>query len=255
MKQQVPLLANTQPEVRPEIFWTFDNSWVLTKRSLTHIIRNTDQLLSVFLMPVMFLLLFRYVFGGAINTGETSYVNFLVAGILVQTAAFGANTTTISVLVDLQRGIVDRFRALPMASSALLAAHVIADLARNTISAVIMLAAGFLVGFRPTADLVEWILVFGLLLLFTLAISWISAILGMGSNRWKPRSGLDSWCSCRSRLPAAPLSPLRACRPYCASSPRTSRLPTLSKPCAPGWSAHQSAIAGGWHWYGASQLS
>ena len=149
MKQQVSLLANTQPEVRPEIFWTFDNSWVLTKRSLTHIIRNTDQLLSVFLMPVMFLLLFRYVFGGAINTGETSYVNFLVAGILVQTAAFGANTTTISVLVDLQRGIVDRFRALPMASSALLAAHVIADLARNTISAVIMLVAGFLVGFPP----------------------------------------------------------------------------------------------------------
>ena len=179
MKQQISLLANTQPEVRPEIFWTFDNAWVLTKRSLTHIIRNTDQLLSVFLMPVMFLLLFRYVFGGAINTGETSYVNFLVAGILVQTAAFGANTTTISVLVDLQRGIVDRFRALPMASSALLAAHVIADLARNTISAVIMLVAGFLVGFRPTADLFEWFLVFGLLLLFTLAISWISAILGM----------------------------------------------------------------------------
>ncbi len=179
MKETATLLAPAQPEARPEFFWTLDNSWVLTKRSLKHIVRNTDQLLSTFIMPVMFLLLFRYVFGGAINTGETSYVNFLVAGILVQTAAFGANTTTFSVLVDLQRGIVDRFRALPMASSALLAAHVIADLARNIISAVVMLAASFLVGFRPTANPVEWLLVLGLLLLFTLAISWISAILGM----------------------------------------------------------------------------
>jgi ABC-2 type transport system permease protein len=179
MKQSASLLASTQPLNRPEIFWTIDNYWVLTKRSLTHIIRNTDQLISVFLMPVMFLLLFRYVFGGAINTGETSYVNFLVAGILVQTAAFGANTTTFSVLVDLQRGIVDRFRALPMASSALLAAHVVADLARNTISALVMLAAGFLVGFRPTADPYEWLLVFGLLMIFTFSISWVSAILGM----------------------------------------------------------------------------
>ena len=81
--------------------------------------------------------------------------------------------------MDLQKGIVDRFRALPMASSALLAAHVIADLVRNTISALVMLAASFLVGFRPTADPAEWLLVLGLLLLFTLAISWISAILGM----------------------------------------------------------------------------
>ena len=179
MKNSTSLLAQTKPLERPEVFWMVDNYWVLTKRSLKHIIRNLDQMLSVFIMPVMFLLLFRYVFGGAINTGETSYVNFLVAGILVQTAAFGANTTTFSVLVDLQRGIVDRFRALPMASSALLAAHVIADLVRNTISALIMLVASFLVGFRPTADLVDWLLVFGLLLVFTLAISWVSAILGM----------------------------------------------------------------------------
>lgn len=179
MRNSVNLLAITQPVDRPEVFWILDNYWVLTKRSLRHIVRNIDQMLSVFIMPVMFLLLFRYVFGGAINTGETTYVNFLVAGILVQTAAFGANTTTFSVLVDLQRGIVDRFRALPMASSALLAAHVIADLVRNTISALIMLVASFLVGFRPTADLVEWLLVFGLLLVFTLAISWVSAILGM----------------------------------------------------------------------------
>lgn len=179
MNQRSSLLVETQPVERPEIFWMLDNYWVLTKRSLKHITRNIDQMLSTFLMPVMFLLLFRYVFGGAINTGDTSYVNFLVAGILVQTAAFGANTTTFSVVVDLQQGIVDRFRALPMASSALLTAHVIADLARNTISAVVMLAASFLVGFRPTADPTEWLLLFGLLLLFTLAISWISAILGM----------------------------------------------------------------------------
>lgn len=163
----------------PGIFWWLDNSWVLSQRSIRHITRNLDQLLSIAIMPVMFLLLFRYVFGGAINTGETTYVNFLVAGILAQTLAFGASTTTINVAVDLQRGVVDRFRSLPMASSALLVGHVVADLVRNVISAAIMLAVSFLVGFRPTADAGEWLMIFGLILLFTFAFSWFSAILGL----------------------------------------------------------------------------
>lgn len=173
------------PEVKlqqrqlPGIFWWLDNAWVLSLRSIRHIVRNLDQLLSIAIMPVMFLLLFRYVFGGAIDTGATSYVNFLVAGILAQTLAFGASTTTINVAVDLQRGVVDRFRSLPMSSSALLVGHVVADLVRNVLSAVIMLAVSFLVGFRPTADAGEWLMIFGLILLFTFAFSWFSAILGL----------------------------------------------------------------------------
>lgn len=151
----------------------------MTKRSVKHITRNVDQLLSVSIFPIMFMLLFRYVFGGAINTGNISYVNFLVAGILVQTLAFGANYTTINLAVDLQQGIVDRFRSLPMSTSALLIGHVIADLVRNMISAVIMLIVGFVVGFRPNASITEWLLVVALAILFTLAISWLSAIMGL----------------------------------------------------------------------------
>ncbi len=168
-----------EPSRLGEMYWWFDNAWVLTARSVKHITRNLDQLLGVVLMPVMFLLLFRYAFGGAIQTGDTSYVNFLVAGILVQTLAFGASTTTINLVIDLQRGIVDRFRSLPMAGSALLIGHITADLVRNTLAAAIMLAASFLVGFRPTAGPVQWVLIFGLIFLFTFAFSWFCAILGL----------------------------------------------------------------------------
>lgn len=166
-------------ENNQSIYWILSDYWEMTKRSVMHIVRSMDQLMSVTIFPIMFMLLFRYVFGGAINTGGLSYVNFLVAGILVQTLAFGANYTTINLAVDLQQGIVDRFRSLPMTTSALLVGHVIADLVRNMISAIVMLIVGFVVGFRPNADLNEWLLVILLAIVFTLAISWLSAILGL----------------------------------------------------------------------------
>jgi ABC-2 type transport system permease protein len=125
------------------------------------------------------MLLNRYVLGGAIDTGNVTYANYLFAGILVQTLAFGANYTTINLAVDMKEGIVDRFRSMPMAGSALLVGHVTADLARNVISALIIIAIGFVVGFRPNASFTEWLLVGGLALVFTLAISWLSAILGL----------------------------------------------------------------------------
>ncbi len=159
--------------------WLLSDSWIMTKRSITHIIRSLDQVLSLVLFPIMFMLLNRYVFGGAIDTGDVSYANYLFAGIFVQTLAFGANYTTINLSVDMKEGIIDRFRSLPMASSALLIGHVTADLVRNVISGAIIIIVGFLVGFRPTADFVDWLFVIGLAILFTLAISWLSAILGL----------------------------------------------------------------------------
>lgn len=161
------------------LYWFFSDSWVLIGRSLKHIFKNLDQLLSLAIQPIMFMLLFRYVFGGAIDTGGTSYVNYLVAGILVQTAAFGALTTSLGVATDLRRGIIDRFKSLPMVSSTVLIGHVVADLVRNTISATIMILVGLLVGFRPTASFTEWLLALGLLLIFTFALSWLSAIIGL----------------------------------------------------------------------------
>jgi ABC-2 type transport system permease protein len=171
--------TSVKPLQRPKIYWAFSDSMVLIKRSMLHIIKNMDQLLSVAFMPIMFLLLFRYVFGGAIDTGGTTYVNFLIAGILVQTAAFGATYTAIGVATDLQRGIIDRFRSLPMFNSAVLIGHTVSDLVRNTISAIIMVLVGLLVGFRPEASALDWLLVFAILMLFTFAFSWLSAILGL----------------------------------------------------------------------------
>jgi ABC-2 type transport system permease protein len=172
-------LEPVQPEKRSKAFWAWSDSWIMTKRSVTHIIRSLDQVMSLVLFPIMFMLLNRYVLGGAIDTGDVSYANYLFAGILVQTLAFGANYTTINLAVDLKEGVMDRFRSLPMNSSALLVGHITADLARNIISGVVIILVGFMVGFRPNASWDEWLLVAGLAMLFTLAISWLSAILGL----------------------------------------------------------------------------
>lgn len=170
---------SAQAEKRSGLYWLFSDSWLMAKRSIMHIVRSLDQVMSLVLFPIMFMLLNRYVFGGAIDTGDVSYANYLFAGILVQTLAFGANYTTINLAVDMKEGIIDRFRSLPMSSSALVTGHIASDLVRNVISGAIMIAVGFLVGFRPNATLLEWLLVIGLGILFTLAISWLSAILGL----------------------------------------------------------------------------
>ncbi len=167
-----------QQENRSPLFWLLNDVWEMTRRSIRHIVRSLDQVMSLIMFPIMFMLLNRYVLGGSIHTG-IDYVNYLFAGIFVQTLAFGANYTTINLAVDMKEGIVDRFRSLPMASSALLVGHVTADLVRNIISGIIIVLVGFAVGFRPNANLGEWLLVIVLALVFTLAISWLSAILGL----------------------------------------------------------------------------
>lgn len=179
MNDAKQLAVRPQPVQGSGLAWAFIDSWVMTKRSIMHIVRSLDQLVAVAMFPIMFMLLNRYVLGGAIDTGDVSYANYLFAGVLVQVLAFGANYTTINLAVDLKEGIVDRFRSLPMTGSALLIGHIAADLVRNVISAMIMIVVGFLVGFRPNASPGEWLLVIGLALLFTLAISWMSAILGL----------------------------------------------------------------------------
>ncbi len=172
-------MTEVKPMNRSGVYWSISDSLILIKRSIMHITKSMDQLLAVAFQPIMFMLLFRYVFGGAINTGGTTYVNFLTAGILVQSAAFGSTTTAIGVATDLKRGIVDRFRSLPMLSSAVLIGHTVSDLVRNTISSTIMVLVALLVGFRPKANLEEWLLATGILLLFTFAMSWVSVIMGL----------------------------------------------------------------------------
>jgi ABC-2 type transport system permease protein len=171
--------TDLRPAAGPSIRWVVSDSLVLAGRSIRHIRRNLDQLLGVAIQPIMFMVLFVFIFGGAIDTGNVSYVNYLTAGILIQTAAFGATTTAVSLKADLQRGIVDRFRSLPMFTPALLVGHITADLVRNLISAAILLVVAFVLGFRPNAGPTEWALALALLVLFTVALSWLSAIMGL----------------------------------------------------------------------------
>ena len=160
---------------------TFYDSYLMIKRSSTHIIRNTDQLIGTFFQPIMFLVLFTAVFnavGMALPKG-VSYLDFLMAGIIIQTVAFGSTTTAIAVANDLQRGIIDRFRSLPMSSIAVLNGHVVSDVFRNGISTVVMIMAGLVFGFRSSASVLEWLAIAGIIILFTLTFSWLSAIMGL----------------------------------------------------------------------------
>ncbi|HYE22371.1 MAG TPA: ABC transporter permease, partial [Verrucomicrobiae bacterium] len=153
MTNTVYTTGQVKPERRSAAYWMIRDSWTLIQRSLKYIFKNTDQLLGLTVQPIMFMLLFRYVFGGAINAGGVSYVNFLVAGILVQALAFGSLTTSISVAIDLQRGIIDRLKSLPIFGLAVIVGHIVADLVRNIIQSIIMIGVGLLVGFRPEASL------------------------------------------------------------------------------------------------------
>ena len=167
---------------RPKIVLTLIDSLLMIKRSSMHIVRNRDQLLGTFFQPIMFLVLFSAVFGGAIDKAlppGVNYLNFLMAGIIVQTLAFGSTTTALAVCNDMQKGIIDRFRSLPMSNLAVLNGHTISDLFRNGISTIVMLLTGLLIGFRPNASPSDWLLIAAIVLLFTLAFSWLSAIVGV----------------------------------------------------------------------------
>lgn len=169
-------------ERKPKIVLRITDSLIMIGRSSRHIVRNTDQLLGTFFQPIMFLALFSAVFGGAIALAlpeGVSYLNFLMAGIIVQTVAFGSTTTAVAVCNDLQKGIIDRFRSLPMSNLAVLSGHVISDVFRNALSTVVMLVTGLLMGFRSGASPLDWLMIAGILLLFTLAFSWLSAIVGV----------------------------------------------------------------------------
>lgn len=168
-----------KPLDRPAIYWTISDALVLAKRHLIQIPRIPEELIFATIQPIMFVLLFRYVFGGAIAVPGNSYVNYLMAGIFAQTVIFGSTSTGIGLATDLQRGLVDRFRSLPMAKSAVLTGRTISDLVRNTFVVIVMWSVGLLVGFRPQGNVLAWFAAAGLLLLTSFAFSWISATIGL----------------------------------------------------------------------------
>ena len=153
---------------------------VIAKRSLRRVPRSPELLLGFTIQPVMFVLLFRYVFGGAISTPGVSYVDFLIPGILVQSIAFGSTVTGVGIADDLQKGLTDRFRSLPMARSAVLAGRTVADVVTNWFQVVVMILVGYLVGFRFSTSVGDVVAGFALLTLVGFAFSWLSAVIAMG---------------------------------------------------------------------------
>ncbi|MFY1627150.1 ABC transporter permease [Micromonospora sp. WMMD723] len=151
----------------------------LLGRSLRHISRSPDTVITTTIMPIAFLLLFVYVFGGAIRTGSDRYVNYLLPGILLITVVSGISYTAYRLFLDLKGGIFERFRSMPIARSAVLWAHVLTSLVANLISLVVVVLVALAMGFRSGAGPLAWLAVTGILLLFTLALTWLAVIPGL----------------------------------------------------------------------------
>src|SRR5690242_10375770 len=152
----------------------FGDTAVLLGRSLRHITRSADTIITTTIMPIAFMLLFVYVLGGAIKTGSASYVTYLLPGILLITVASGISYTAFRLFLDMKSGIFERFQSMPIARSAVLWAHVMTSLVANLISLAVVVLVAVLMGFRSDAGLPGWFAVGGILIVFTLALTWLA---------------------------------------------------------------------------------
>jgi ABC transporter DrrB family efflux protein len=167
---------------RSKLAWAAADSLAVAKRNMIGITRRPQLLAFVTIQPVLFVLMFRYVFGGSIHVPGASYTNYLMAGIFVTTVLFGAQNTAIGMAEDLRGGLIERFRSLVMARSAVLAGRVLADALRNVFVIALMLGVGYLVGFRLHTSVAALAAAAGVLLLFGFAISWVTALLGLAAK-------------------------------------------------------------------------
>ncbi|PWU44819.1 ABC transporter permease [Micromonospora globispora] len=157
----------------------FGDTAVLLGRSLRHIGRSPDTIITTVVMPIAFMLLFVYVFGGAIQTGSDKYVNYLLPGILLITVASGISYTAYRLFLDMKGGIFERFQSMPIARSSVLWAHVLTSLVANLISLVVVVLVALVMGFRSGAGALDWFAVTGIMMLFTLALTWLAVIPGL----------------------------------------------------------------------------
>jgi ABC-2 type transport system permease protein len=157
----------------------FGDTAVLTERSLKHITRSLDTIITTVLIPIALLLLFVYVFGGAVNHGAGTYVSYLLPGILLITIASGISYTAYRLFTDMQNGIFERLQSMPIARSSVLWAHVLTSLVANLTSVVVVVGVAVLMGFRSSAGVLPWLAVAGIVVLFTLALTWVAVIPGL----------------------------------------------------------------------------
>lgn len=157
----------------------FGDTTVLTGRTMRHVTRSLDTIITTVITPIAIMSLFVYVFGGAIDTGTVSYVNYMLPGILLITIASGISYTAFRLFGDMQSGIFERFQSMPIARSGVLWAHVLTSLVANVISLVVVVGVALLMGFRSGAGVLAWLAVAGILILFTLALTWMAVIPGL----------------------------------------------------------------------------
>ncbi|HMH70191.1 MAG TPA: ABC transporter permease [Candidatus Saccharimonadales bacterium] len=159
------------------------DTWVMAKRSLRHTIRSMDTIITVAATPIAMMLLFVYVFGGsfgsAFEAGTVKYIDFIVPGIVAMTVVSGIAYAALRLNIDLQKGIINRFKTMPVAPSSILGGHAVSSVLSNLFSVLLVILVAFIAGFRPHAGVEEWFLFGGLLTLFTLAITWMAIIFGM----------------------------------------------------------------------------
>jgi ABC-2 type transport system permease protein len=160
----------------------FGDTTVLLGRSMRHITRSLDTIITVVIMPVALMLLFVYVFGGAIHTGTQRYVDYLLPGIMLITIATGISYTAVRLFTDMKSGVFERFQSMPIARSSVLWAHVLTSVLSNVISLVIVVGVALLMGFRSPAGVLAWLAVAGILVVFTLALTWIAVIAGLSAK-------------------------------------------------------------------------
>jgi ABC-2 type transport system permease protein len=161
----------------------------MSGRAIRLSLRHVDALLTALFLPVMLMVLFVELFGGAIETGATSYVTYVVPGVILLCAGFGSATTAVSVSQDMTGGIVERLRAMDVGGPAVMAGHVAASVVRNAASAVLVVAMALLLGFRPSAGALAWLAVAGLLLFFVVAVSWLAAAIGLVASSPEAANG------------------------------------------------------------------
>jgi len=160
----------------------FSDMGVMLGRSMRHIFRSMDTIITVTIMPIAFMLLFVYVFGGAIQTDTDNYVNYLLPGILLIAIASGISYTAYRLFMDMQRGIFERFHSMPIAHATVLWGHVLTSLVSNAVSVVVIILVALIMGFRSSVGILSWLAVAGILALFTLALTWIAAIAGLSAK-------------------------------------------------------------------------
>lgn len=161
---------------------TVSESYTMFKRCLLLSFRNLDAFLMSVCSPVLMMLLFVYVLGGAMNVGDVSYINYIVPGIILQTIGQSATTTAVRVNTDMKEGVMNRFKSMPIAKSSVLIGHTLAAVVRSILSTLIIFGIAFLMGFRPSASVGQWLMVCFLLFLFMLTVAWLSVVFGLISS-------------------------------------------------------------------------